>query len=206
MTLAWNLPQPRLHRSTALHNHHRRKNQGEVVTTPYSSLNVFSRDYRKLPSLAAHLQIQAPIDNPALHQGRKRNTPHVEGQWAAYVYIPLVVSKQSKLFELLLRIFASARQTVPSLHPIGLTTADVTVLNENVVSTTPEGCSESIELHISLTRPVNLRAHQRDDFKRAVREVSRSRHRYAPLTLCAQLMVSPTFITGSLHHLLHCPS
>ena len=158
------------------------------------------RKFRKLPSLAAHLQLQGPVDNPALHQGRRRATPHVEGQWAAYVYIPLVISQRAKLFDLLLRIFVSAKQIVPSLHPIGFSVADTTVVSAHG---DPAG-DEPVELHISLTRPVYLRAHQRDDFKRAVREVSRTRRRCVFLVRCIlrlQLIMLSTSSIDSLRRL-----
>ena len=115
---------------------------------------------------------QVPVDNPALHQGRKRTTPHVEGQWAAYVYVPLRISKRSSLFRTLLRMYSSAKETVSSLHPIGFTETDLTI-------SSPEHDAQFVELHISLSRPVYLRAHQRDEFKRAVQKVAKAQHRYA---------------------------
>ncbi|KAH9914182.1 U6 snRNA phosphodiesterase Usb1 [Epithele typhae] len=126
---------------------------------------------RKLPALSAALLPQVPVDNPALHQGRKRTAAHVEGQWAAHVYVPLVVNRRSKLFKLLVRIYSSAKQLVPSLHPIGLTDADLSPPS----SAGPEPPDNTIELHISLTRPTYLRAHQRDEFKRAVHALARTR-------------------------------
>ena len=30
---------------------------------------------------------QSVVDNPALHQGRKRQTPHVAGRWPTHVYV-----------------------------------------------------------------------------------------------------------------------
>ena len=112
-----------------------------------------------------------PVENPALHQGRRRTTPHVEGQFAAYVYVPILVLRQSKLFALLLRIYAAAKSVVPSLHPIGFSEEEAQS-TEAGDSPHPEG--NPIELHISLTRPTYLRAHQREDFKRAVRSIAKA--------------------------------
>ncbi|KAI0768973.1 hypothetical protein BD413DRAFT_558748 [Trametes elegans] len=119
---------------------------------------------KKLPALPAYLTPQAPVDNPALHQGRRRTTPHVEGQFAAHVYVPLVVGKHSRLHKLLLRIYATVKDAVPSVHPIGF-------------SDTSEDAD--IEVHISLTRPTYLRAHQRADFKRAVHNIARTTQKFS---------------------------
>ena len=110
-----------------------------------------------------------PVDNPSLHQGRKRTTPHVEGQFTAYVYSPLLVSKSSKLFQLLVRMYRFAKQGVINLHPIGFPdTANASEMDDS---------EETVELHVSLTRPTYLRAQQREDFKRAVRNAARSRQK-----------------------------
>jgi len=101
---------------------------------------------RKLPPLATHLTVAAPIDDPAQHQGRVRTTPHVDGQWAAHVYVPVSAGRS-----LVRTAFARALESVPNLQALG-----------------------GGELHISLTRPVYLRAHQREEIKRAVRAVARA--------------------------------
>ncbi|KAH9891950.1 hypothetical protein C8Q73DRAFT_746942 [Cubamyces lactineus] len=139
---------------------------------------------KQLPALPDYLAPKVPVDNPALHQGRRRTTPHVEGQFAAYVYIPVLVEKRSKLYKLLLRIFEAAKRQVPILHPIGF--ADVvgglsnteTKEKSNTDAPVPAGV-DSVELHISLTRPTFLRAHQRNDFKRAVQKAAKSKRRFA---------------------------
>ncbi|OSD02417.1 hypothetical protein PYCCODRAFT_1390116 [Trametes coccinea BRFM310] len=134
-----------------------------------------SKKLKKLPPLPGYLAPQAPVDNPALHQGRRRTTPHVEGQFAAYVYIPLFVERQSKLYRLLLRIFQAARKLVPILHPIGISQADLAPHTREL--SPPE--QDPFELHISLTRPVYLRAHQRADFKRAVHDAAKAKRRFS---------------------------
>ncbi len=114
------------------------------------------------------------MDNPALHQGRQRTTPHVEGQFAAHVYIPVTVSKKSRLFGLLSRIFSAAQESVPILHPIGFTKADADAAREGP-SNSDDG---HVELHISLTRPTYLRAHQREEFRRAIQAIARTRVKF----------------------------
>ncbi|PIL27262.1 hypothetical protein GSI_10407 [Ganoderma sinense ZZ0214-1] len=124
---------------------------------------------KNLPAIGDHLQPDAPVDNPALHLGRRRTTPHVEGQFAAYVYVPLLISKQSQLYPLLTRIYATAKLLVPSLHPIGF--EEEQILNSGSESLSSGSSDASIELHISLTRPTYLRAHQREEFKRALKSL-----------------------------------
>ncbi|KAI0764719.1 U6 snRNA phosphodiesterase Usb1 [Fomes fomentarius] len=130
---------------------------------------------RKLPSLAEHLVPRTPADNPALHQGRRRTTPHVDGQFAAYVYVPVPVSKQSRLFRLVKRIFMSAKEDIPSLHPIAFVTDESPEPDKLRV----ELDNETVELHISLTRPTYLRAHQRQEFRRAVQAVARAKQKFS---------------------------
>ncbi|KAI0629889.1 U6 snRNA phosphodiesterase Usb1 [Trametes polyzona] len=121
---------------------------------------------KKLPALPAYLAPKGPVDNPALHQGRRRTTPHVDGQFAAYVYVPLLVDRKSKLYNLLLRIFAAAKSIVPIIHAIGF-------------SPTETGSNDvPAELHISLSRPTYLRAHQRAQFKQAVQAAAKSTQKF----------------------------
>ncbi|KAH8077031.1 U6 snRNA phosphodiesterase Usb1 [Cristinia sonorae] len=115
---------------------------------------------RKLPTLSSTFVPEIPKDNPALHQGRVRTTPHVEGQYAAYVFVPLQVERKSKLAELLSKIITKAKELVPTLHRIGF-----------------DGSNEgNMELHVSLSRPIYLRAHQRDEIKHAVRRIAKTHH------------------------------
>ena len=108
---------------------------------------------RKLPPISPSISPPAPIDNPALHHGRIRTTPHVEGQFAAHVYVSLPLSRQSELYKLVQEIFLDAKESVPTLREIW-----------------PDG--QRPELHISLSRPIFLRAHQREELKRSVKNVA----------------------------------
>ncbi|RDX46438.1 hypothetical protein OH76DRAFT_1528851 [Lentinus brumalis] len=148
--------------------------EAPLSATPLELDNFPPPKRRQLPPLSTHLLPQAPVDNPALHQGRQRTTPHVEGQFAAHVYIPVTVSKKSRLFGLLSRIFSAAQESVPILHPIGFTKADADAAREGP-STSDDG---HVELHISLTRPTYLRAHQHEEFRRAVQAIARTRVKF----------------------------
>jgi U6 snRNA phosphodiesterase len=117
---------------------------------------------RQLPALAAHLASPVPLDDPSKHQGRTRTIPHVDGQWAAYVYVPIAV--RGALRRIVERAVDIARKgeggsgTSVDVHMLGSS-------DSNVVA---------CELHVSLTRPFVLRAYQREEMKRAVRDAARA--------------------------------
>ena len=111
--------------------------------------------HRKLPALSSSLTVPTPVDDPALHQGRIRTVPHVEGQYATHIYVPLVLHQNDALYTLVEDALTLAKARVPSLHTIGRQERG----KVNAVRW---------ELHISLSRPLFLRAHQREEFKRAV--------------------------------------
>jgi hypothetical protein len=117
---------------------------------------------RRLPPLSQSLLPVVPVDDPALHQGRARTTPHVEGQWAAHVYVPVFIERRDPLGVVLKDATACAKELVPGLLPVG------------------EGMDKAMELHISLTRPTYLRAHQREDLKRAIKSASQTCSAYIP--------------------------
>jgi U6 snRNA phosphodiesterase len=133
---------------------------------------------RKLPSLSLSLQPPTPIDNPALHQGRTRTSPHVEGQFAAYVYVPVFIDTRSALGKLLDDVVKEARELVPDLWDVGF----LDVNEEGVADAELDGKRKKKkgerELHVSLSRPTYLRAHQRDELKRAVKTLAKNHPPY----------------------------
>lgn len=115
---------------------------------------------RRLAAPSASLVPAAPVDDPSKHQGRTRSTPHSEGQFAAYVYLTVIIHPGTPLCSLITQalnkcVESSVRQLfwIPS--------------NELVSSPVAEPTA-SIELHVSLTRPIFLRAHQRVELKKSV--------------------------------------
>lgn len=118
---------------------------------------------RRLPPLSSSLVTPAPVDNPALHQGRIRTTPHIEGQYAAHVYVSLAMERASALSRVIHDVLVDAKAIVPSLNS----------WSAGELSTTPE-------LHVSLSRPTYLRAHQREILKKAVKDLSR---RFVPCVI-----------------------
>jgi hypothetical protein len=144
---------------------------------------------RKLPTLPTSLTPAVPVDNSRLHQGRTRTTPHVEGQFSAHVYVALVVGRETALGRLVEEVVGCAKGKVSGLWGIG--------------GDDGNGESGELELHVSLSRPTYLRAHQREEFKRAVKNVARS---FNP---CVCLILPSLFThrwTDLWHPLLHLQS
>ena len=134
---------------------------------------------RKLPALPAHLAPSVPPDNPSKHQGRTRTTPHVDGQWAAYVYVPVSLrggggSATAPLRRVVERAVGIAKT------PAGETRTGVVPVYTRTVGSSESGKGEGDEaavgdeLHVSLTRPFFLRAYQREEMKRAVRDIAKA--------------------------------
>lgn len=111
---------------------------------------------RSLPPLAQSFLPVVPVGDPALHQGRRRTTPHVEGQWVAHVYVPVRVEMWESLYSVMRDAGESASRLVKGLVLMGEDASK----------------KEGMELHVSLTRPTYLRAHQREDLKRAIRSAA----------------------------------
>jgi len=145
---------------------------GEAVTLPPAAKKRFIHFVyyftisnvgdRKLPQISDTIVTPVPVDDPKLHQGRIRATPHVDGQFAAYVYVSLAPSRRSLLCKILQDILSDAKAIVPTLSEVWAGNDD----------------SDRPELHISLSRPIFLRAHQREDFKRAVKNMAKTQRRY----------------------------
>jgi hypothetical protein len=116
---------------------------------------------RRLPALASHLVPTVPLDDPSKHQGRTRATPHVEGQWAAHVYVSILL--HGALRGIVERAVDIAKQEVAGVRMVG--SADSDTGKDSVASVR--------ELHVSLTRPFFLRTHQKEEMKRAVRDAAK---------------------------------
>ncbi|KZT60286.1 hypothetical protein CALCODRAFT_480806 [Calocera cornea HHB12733] len=126
-----------------------------------------------LPALSGHFRT-APVDNPAQHQGRTRTVPFVQGQWCAHVYVP--VDLPPSLHKTLRALLARAKARCPTLHSLLDPPARAAPAPDPGGSThsNPAQDSPPEELHISLTRPLFLRAHERRPFLASVRRAVRS--------------------------------
>ncbi|OCK77080.1 hypothetical protein K432DRAFT_359258 [Lepidopterella palustris CBS 459.81] len=93
-------------------------------------------------------------DDPSLHGGRKRAVPHVEGNWATHVYLEWHPSQtESTALHTIISLVQSRTEPSagaspsPQIHPLFLSSLGV-----------------PLPLHISISRPLILRAPQRDPF------------------------------------------
>ncbi|CAE6464380.1 unnamed protein product [Rhizoctonia solani] len=144
---------------------------------------------RALPLLDPSLFTPAPVDDPSKHQGRKRTIPYVEGQFIAHVYVPLKL--EGELLALLRCIVECAQSDAGAWHS----------LLEHVSGTAGEQTpahTPKFRSHLSLSRPVPLRAHQRDGFRKEVRKAALERTQFlasfAQLTTLTNEDQSRTFL------------
>ena len=125
---------------------------------------------RMLPTPSVNVVTPVPMDDPLKHQGRIRTTPHVDGQFAAYVYAPILPVQ--RLQRLIHGIFETIEGRVQNVHRLVHFKSDdlVDESSPGVLTTPPPALNGGP--HLSLTRPIYLRAHQRDILKQAVKEVA----------------------------------
>ncbi|OAR00605.1 hypothetical protein LLEC1_06440 [Akanthomyces lecanii] len=93
---------------------------------------------------------QSTVDDPSLHQGRKRQVPHILGQWPSHVYIEWRPSH--KQHAALTRLLDRVEETLDGeieLHQF--MTSDL---------------GAPLPLHVSLSRPLSLPTADKDDFLR----------------------------------------
>lgn len=91
---------------------------------------------------------QSVVDDPSLHQGRKRHIPHVVGNWPSHVYT----------------------EWHPSTEQHGLLNTLIADIEEHVSSDTKlfnfltSDLRSPLPLHISLSRPLSLTTSAKDEF------------------------------------------
>ncbi|MCJ1468874.1 poly(U)-specific 3'-to-5' RNA exonuclease [Pseudocyphellaria aurata] len=112
----------------------------------------------------------ASQDDPRLHAGRQRLTPHVEGNWPTHVYIEWCPSQteSDRLHELVAGVGGDQSTAHSPIH--SLLKSDL---------------GASLPLHISLSRPITLLTHQREAFNDAL-ALSISRSNIRPFDICAR--------------------
>ncbi|RMJ06682.1 hypothetical protein CDV36_013714 [Fusarium kuroshium] len=91
---------------------------------------------------------QSVVDDPSLHQGRKRQVPHVVGNWPSHLYVEWHPSttQHALLTELLADI---EKQASGEIELFNFLTSDL---------------GSPLPLHISLSRPLSLSTGNKDEF------------------------------------------
>ncbi|KAL6580656.1 hypothetical protein OROMI_008680 [Orobanche minor] len=107
------------------------------------------------------------------NSNRVRSFPHVEGNYAMHVYIPVTIPlAQRKELALFLKRVASV---VGELHVV-----DIDILLSNLIKDEQKFDQVVIgrEFHVSLGRAIPIRVHQRDSIMAMLRQRLQSRRRY----------------------------
>ncbi|KAG8755928.1 poly(U)-specific 3'-to-5' RNA exonuclease [Ceratobasidium sp. 428] len=140
---------------------------------------------KTLPKLESTLFTPAPVDDPSKHQGRTRSVPYVEGQFVGHVYLPIKLEEE--LLQMLREVVRCAQATNPAWYSL---------LDPETEASSSQPSSSKVTMHLSLSRPIPLRAHQRDDLRKEVRRTAtQSRQQFTALTndektrtfLCAEV-------------------
>ena len=135
--------------------------------SPDSNLPPLPGNFHDLYASASRVSSQ---DDPSLHGGRQRITPHIEGKWPSHIYIEctyIYISSHLPAF--------SNNSLRKRGHP---PTEQFNQLNQLVTGVTVIGKTDSLEvhsllksdlgadlpLHISLSRPIVLFTDQRQKF------------------------------------------
>ncbi|KAK4202509.1 hypothetical protein QBC40DRAFT_276490 [Triangularia verruculosa] len=91
------------------------------------------------------------FDDPSLHQGRTRQTPHIPGNWPSHVYVDWRPPPEFK--DLLPTLISSLQSQISKIDD-----------QVKVTSLLTSDLGVPLPLHISLSRPLNLTATQKDSF------------------------------------------
>ena len=100
--------------------------------------------------------------------GRVRAFPHVQGNFATHVYVPLAVSDWTEARHELADLLAKLARAVPTLRPIGTINGnlgeDCDSAFDAIASLVPDG-----DLHVSLSHTFPIRAARKDGLLTALR-------------------------------------
>ncbi|EON98320.1 hypothetical protein UCRPA7_6145 [Phaeoacremonium minimum UCRPA7] len=149
----------------------KRRTTGRTTTAPDAAVpgpDTASSALPPLPSafhdLYASTVRPSPVDDPSLHQGRRRQIPHVAGNWPSHIYVEWhpPAGAHALLHGLLSALGAELRSpSAESSSPIELST----FLTSDLGAPLP--------LHVSLSRPFVLRTDEKDAFLEQLGEAVR---------------------------------
>ncbi|KAK4550368.1 hypothetical protein LTR36_003335 [Oleoguttula mirabilis] len=122
--------------------HATKKTGDELPPLPTTFLDLYSSTART-----------STQDDPSLHGGRKRVTPHVEGHWPTHVYLEW--HPQPAESQALATLIAAQSKARPASRPAEDSSVHSLLQNELGVS---------LPLHVSLSRPLVLKTEQRAAF------------------------------------------
>ncbi|KNZ57960.1 uncharacterized protein VP01_2030g2 [Puccinia sorghi] len=117
-------------------------------TTELDKSSSGKKQKRKLPapSFASSKAPDGLVNDPSLHQGRKRARPHVDGDWPTHIYIPIKLEAKSK-------------------HSLGKVVTQLSKEDQSKVwHSLIHSDFEEFSLHLSLSRPLFLKTNERDNF------------------------------------------
>jgi hypothetical protein len=108
------------------------------------------------------------VDDPALHGGRKRTTPHVQGNWPTHLYIECEHPKPPPHFPLTKQL-SLQKQGLPNgevFHILQTLIKDIQEADPSIPITShlTSDVGTPLPLHISLSRPIGFMADIKDAF------------------------------------------
>ncbi|SMQ50773.1 unnamed protein product [Zymoseptoria tritici ST99CH_1A5] len=152
------------------HQSKRVKVSSETSTT--SSLPPLPARFRDLYSSTVRTSTQ---DDPSLHGGRKRVTPHVAGNWPGHVYLEWCPNPEQQA--LLEQAICEMQSTSPAEGSE----------RQTIHSLLKNDLGVDLPLHVSLSRPLTLKTPQKDPFldqlKSAITQTAVSAFATRPLDL-----------------------
>lgn len=139
---------------------------------PYSPTSALPPLPPTFHDLYASTVRQSPTDDPNLHQGRRRQIPHVPGNWPSHIYIEWIPSpaQHALLSSFLSRLQSALAAPDAASALTGFLTSDL---------------GAPLPLHVSLSRPFVLSTAEKDGFLRRATE-SLARARMLPFALTCE--------------------
>ncbi|KAF2013438.1 hypothetical protein BU24DRAFT_350263 [Aaosphaeria arxii CBS 175.79] len=132
----------------------KRKHTSTSVTSP-SDLPPLPAAFHDLYSANARISTN---DDPALHGGRKRAIPHIEGNWPTHLYLEWVPSQSES--DHLLTLIETVRTTITRANDARPKPLPIPTITPSLRSQ----LGAPLPLHISLSRTLQLKTDARESF------------------------------------------